>query len=221
MRESFLNHPTHSMIEDGRIIKRRLLDGSVQMGLISKTDNAEFRKRFMPEGMPLAGKGARLWEPDISECFPICYGVIDPRSDVAKKTMESLESLWSQAWEGGGYGRYNVDSEPDSPGPWPFATMYMAVSAFEAGDFPRLQRALEWLIDSAGPGGSWFEFLGDRPTPPLPPTGIIVWAWAQWITLVVKHILTANVKDDQLIIMPKLGGFMGELRFRDSSVIIS
>ena len=218
MRESFLNHPTHSMIEDGRIIKRRLLDGSIQSELIPPSGNTEFRKQFMPEGMPLTSAGARAWEPDISECFPICYGVIDPRSDVAKKTLEALDALWSQAWEGGGYGRYNVASEPDSPGPWPFATMFMAAASLEAGDTETVIRAMEWLVESAGAGGSWFEFLGDRPTPPLPPTGIIVWGWAQWITLVVKHILTAHVKDDQLIIMPKLGGFMGELRFRDSSV---
>jgi GH15 family glucan-1,4-alpha-glucosidase len=220
MRESFLNHPTHSMIEDGRIIKRRLLDGSVQNGLSMKSNDKEFLKSFVPKGMPLAESGERPWEPDISECFPICFGVIDPTSDIAKKTLESLDQLWSQAWEGGGYGRYNVLSEPDSPGPWPFATMFMAAALIESGDVERSQRAINWLIESAGAGGSWFEFFGDRPTPPLPPNGIIVWAWAQWITLVVKHLLVARVKDDELIITPRLGGFMGEMRFRDSSVSI-
>ena len=180
----------------------------------------EFQKQFMPEGMPLAEKGARLWEPDISECFPICYGVIDPGSDVAKNTIESLESLWSQAWEGGGYGRYNILSEPDSPGPWPFATMYMAAACLEAGDVQRVPRAMDWLIERAGAGGSWLEFYGDRPTPPLPPTGIIVWGWAQWIAMVVKHMLVARVENEQLVITPRLGGFTGKLRFRDTSVVI-
>src|SRR5665213_1449959 len=87
-------------------------------------------------------------------------------------------------------------------------------------EYERVPRALEWLIEKAGAGGSWFEFYGERPTPPLPPTGILVWAWAEWITLIVKHLLGAQVKDDQLIIRPRLGGFMGELRFRDSSVPI-
>jgi hypothetical protein len=220
MRESFLHHPTHAMIEDGQIIKRRLLDGSVQRELILPGDNADFQKNFVPDAMPLSGGGARPWEPDISECLPICYGVIDPRSDIAKKTLAALDVLWSQSWEGGGYGRYNVLSEPDSPGPWPFATMFMTSACLEAGEIIPAQRAIHWLIDKAGEGGSWFEFYGDRPTPPLPPTGIIVWGWAQWITLVVKHLLGAHVKDDELIVRPRIGGFLGELRFRDKHVAI-
>ncbi len=220
MRQSFLEHPTHSMIEDGRLIKRRLLDGSVQTELsLAKIDKA-FQQQFVPDGMPLASQGVRIWEPDISESFPICFGLIDPHSDVAKKTLETLDALWSQSWEDGGYGRYNVLSEPDSPGPWPFATMFMAAAALEAGDYEKAQRAIGWLIDRGGAGASWLEFYGDRPTPPLPPTGIIVWAWAQWITLVVKHLLVARVEEDQLVITPRLGGFTGELRFRDSSVPI-
>jgi GH15 family glucan-1,4-alpha-glucosidase len=220
MRQSFLEHPTHSMIENNRIIKRRLLDGSVQTELTITNTGSDFQKQFVPDGMPLATSGPKLWEPDISECFPIALGVIDPRSDTAKNTIETMDALWSQAWEDGGYGRYNVLSEPDSPGPWPLATMYMAAACLEAADTERGQRAISWLIEKAGAGGSWFEFYGDRPTPPLPPTGILVWAWAQWITLVVKHILGAQVKDDQLIIRPRLGGFSGELRFRDSSASI-
>ena len=220
MRQSFLEHPIHSMIEDGRIIKRRLLNGSIQKELSIAKINKDFQKQFVPDGMPLASSGPKSWEPDISECFPIALGVIDPRSEVAKNTVEAMELLWSQAWEDGGYGRYNVDSEPDSPGPWPLATMYMAAACLEAGDVERGQRAIGWLVDKAGAGASWLEFYGDRPTPPLPPTGILVWAWAQWIALVVKHLLGAQVKDDQLIIRPRLGGFSGELRFRDSSVLI-
>jgi GH15 family glucan-1,4-alpha-glucosidase len=101
MRESFLNHPTHSMIQDGRIIKRRLLDGSIQTELRPRWDDKEFQKRFSPEGMPLSSAISKQWEPDISECFPIAFGVIDPSSEIAKNTLASLESLWSQAWEGG------------------------------------------------------------------------------------------------------------------------
>jgi hypothetical protein len=220
MRTSFLEHPTHSMIEGGCIIKRRLLNGSIQTELKPQTGDSDFRSQFMPEGMPLAGKGERLWEPDVSEVFPICYGVIDPRSDVAKNTIEAMEILWSQAWEDGGYGRYNVLSEPDSPGPWSFATMFMAAACLEAGDVQRVPRAMDWLIEKAGAGGSWLEFYGDRPTPPLPPTGVIVWGWAQWIALVVKHMLLARVENDQLVITPRLGGFTGSLRFRDTSVPI-
>ncbi len=220
MRESFIAHPIHSMIEEGRIIKRRLVDGTIQTELAPHWADEDFQKRFVPEGMPLASKSPKLWEPDISECFPIALGVIDPRSEIALNTLARLESLWSQAWEGGGYGRYNILSEPDSPGPWPLATMYMTAAYLEAGNHDIVPRNLEWLIERAGAGGSWFEFYGDRPTPPLPPTGILVWAWAEWITLVVKHILVARVENDNLVITPRLGGFTGEIRFRDSRVVI-
>ena len=33
---------------------------------------------------------------------------------------------WNQAWTDGGYGRYHTSSEPDSPGPWPFASLFVA-----------------------------------------------------------------------------------------------
>ncbi len=220
MRESVLNHPTHSMIEGGRIIKRRLLDSSVQLELLPNWVDKEFQNRFSPEGMPLSEKGARVWEPDISECLPIALGVIDPQSEVARNTLEALETLWSQQWDGGGYGRYNIASEPDSPGPWPLATMYMAAAYLEAGDFEKAPRALDWLASKAGAGGSWFEFYGDRPTPPLPPTGILVWAWAQWITLVVRHLIHAEVHEDRLWLAPRLAGFKGDLRFRNGTVEI-
>jgi hypothetical protein len=220
MRESFLDHPTHSMIDGGQIVKRRLLDGSVQHALSTVGIDPQFAKDFVPDEMPLAKEGERAWDPDVSQCFPICYRLIDPRSDIAKKTIESMDILWSQAWEDGGYGRYNIMSEPDSPGPWPFATAFMAAACLEAGDYERAHRAMVWLIERAGAAGSWFEFYGDRPTPPLPPTGIIVWGWAQWITLVVKHMLCAHVKDDKLVITPRLGGFSGNLRFRDEFVAI-
>lgn len=219
LRTSFLEHETHSMIEDGVLIKRRLLDGSVQRTLSAKIE-PKFAEMFVPEGMPLAEEGEHPWDPDVSCLFPITLGILDPRSEAAKNTVAAMDSLWSQAWEGGGYGRYNVLSEPDSPGPWPFATAIVAGAALEVGDFERAQRAIAWLIDQAGPGGNWFEFYGERPTPPLPPTGIIVWGWAQWIILVVRHLLGARVKDGTLKLHPRLPAFQGEIRFRDTTVPI-
>jgi hypothetical protein len=80
------------------------------------------------------------------------------------------------------------------------------------------RRALEWLIEKAGAGGSWFEFYGDRPTPPLPPTGIIVWGWAEYVKLMVRHIMAARVIDNKLSASSKFAGIGGRLRFRDSFV---
>jgi GH15 family glucan-1,4-alpha-glucosidase len=220
MRTSFLEHPTHSMIESGHVIKRRLLDGSVQRALSNASIAEAFAEMFVPEGMPLAEEGEHPWEPDVSQCLPITFGILDPRSDAAKNTVAAMDAIWSQAWEDGGYGRYNVLSEPDSPGPWPFATAIVAGAALEVGDFERAHRAMAWLIHCAGSGGNWFEFYGDRPTPPLPPTGIIVWGWAQWIILVMRHFLGARVIDGELKLHPRLQGFTGEVRFRDRRVPI-
>jgi GH15 family glucan-1,4-alpha-glucosidase len=220
IRQSFLEHPTHSMVEDGKIIKRRLLDGSVQRALSRSNVDAVFASVFVPEGMPLSTEGEHPWEPDVSECLPIAFGLVDPRSDVAKNTVAAMDALWSQAWDDGGYGRYNILSEPDSPGPWPFATAIVAGAALEVGDFERAQRAMSWLIHYAGAGGNWFEFYGDRPTPPLPPTGIIVWGWAQWIILVVRHLLGARIIDGELKLHPRLAGFEGQIRFKDQMVQI-
>lgn len=222
IRNVFLHHPTHSLIEDNRLIKRRLLNGEVQYEV--KVDHVhgdqDYFQKFMPKGMPLANEGHAIWEPDVSECFPICYGLVSADSVVAKRTMSLLEMLWSQDWPGGGYGRYNILSEPDSPGPWPFATGFMAAAYLEMGEEHNALKAIEWLAKKAGSAGSWFEFYGDRPTPPLPPTGIIVWGWAQFVTLVVRHLLQAKVADNKLTVNPRVPNVKAELRFRDTRIII-
>ncbi len=220
LRNTFLHDKKYTFIDNDRIIKRRLLDGNVQyeIRIDHSIADEDFFRKFVPPGMPLASEGHALWEPDASEVFPICFGLIDGKSDVAKRTLEVLEMLWSQNWEGGGYGRYNVLSEPDSPGPWPFATGYMAAAYLEAGNVPMALRAIDWLTRRARQGGSWFEFYGYRPTPPLPPTGIIVWGWAQFVTLVVKHILGAQVKDGKLTLSPRIEGFHGQIRFKGEVV---
>src|ERR1051325_7844896 len=54
--QSFSSHETHSFIEDGKIIKRRLLDGSVQRELQAERtkENEDFFAKFMPNEMPLS-----------------------------------------------------------------------------------------------------------------------------------------------------------------------
>ncbi len=214
---SYKSHKIYSLIEDGKIIKRRLLDGSIQKELHveRKKESGDFFKKFMPDEMPLAKGSRHLLEPDVSQCFPIIYGLVDPKSDIARNTMQDLENLWSQAWDDGGYGRYDISGEPDSPGPWALATCFMAQAYFEMDELEKGMRAIYWLIEKAGSGGSWFEFYGERPTPPLPPTGILVWAWAQFITLVVKNIFGAKVVNDKLILSSKTEGFEAKMRFRN------
>lgn len=221
MKDSFFNHPTHSMIDEGRIIKRRLANGEVQRTLHYKKKDDKYLSSLVPDVMPLGSTREHYLEPDVAQCFPIIYGLIDAKSDVAVTTLAECEKLWSQAWDGGGHGRYNVSGEPDSPGPWPLATMFMASAQLEAGNTENAMRSLEWLIEKAGASGAWKEFYGERPTPPLPPTGVLVWAWAQYITLFVKHILVINLEGETLTTNARLKNIEAHIRFRGNYIDLS
>ncbi len=99
--------------------------------------------------------------------------------------------------------------------------MFMASAQFEVGDKDKAMRSLEWLIEKAGASGAWKEFYGERPTPPLPPTGILVWAWAQYITLFIKHILQVKVEGETLTSNARLEDIRANIRFRDNYIDLS
>ncbi len=220
IKKSFLSHPTHSFISKQAIIKRRLLDGSVQenLQLERKKENDDFFSRFVPKDMPLAKKGKHKLTPDVSQLFPILFGVVDPTSADAKNTIAEVAQLWSQEWDGGGLGRYDISGEPDSPGPWSLATILFAQSAIKCGEGQWVKKSMEWLVARAGSGGSWLEFYGERPTPPLPPVGILVWSWAEFATLVVRDLLRARVENNTLVLDPLLEGLTINIRFRDTMI---
>ncbi len=220
IKNSFLSHPSHSFISNGRIIKRRLLDGSVQSHLQLERTKAgdDFFSRFVPTDMPLAKKGDHKLTPDVSQLFPILFGVVDPTSVEAKNTIAEVAQLWSQQWDGGGLGRYDISGEPDSPGPWSLATLLFAQAAVKCGEGEWVKKSMEWLVARGGSGGSWLEFYGDRPTPPLPPIGILVWSWAEFSTLVVRDLLRARVENNSLVIDPLLEGLTVNIRFRDTMI---
>jgi hypothetical protein len=116
-----------------------------------------------------------------------------------------MQTLWNQRWKGGGYGRYHVTSEPDSPGPWPFASLFVARAALEAGDPATTRRVLDWLGRVPGArAASWLEFYGPRPVPPYPQVGIIPWTWAEIVFLVVHHMLGVRPGQDFLSLQPRL-----------------
>lgn len=206
MKESFLKHPKFSLVDGGRFVKRRLVTGEVQRTFEPPN------RQSMPKGMPLNVEPVSYCDPDASNVLPIMLGVVDPKSPLASKTLESMEHLWNQRWTTGGYARYDVTSEPDSPGPWPFATMFIARSYFEAGNDEKVWRSLQWLLDvQGGKAGSWLEYYGDRPTPPLPPVGIVVWTWGEIIAFFVHHMLGVRPNPRNLVIRPRLLKEMNEL----------
>jgi hypothetical protein len=199
MKRSFLSDPTFRMIEDGRLIKRRKRNGEWQKLSIPPNRNA------MPPGSPLATDENPALDPDTVVAFPIIYGMIDPRSELSLKTLEWVDTLWSQQWEGGGYSRYNTHSEPDPPSPWPFNSVMVARAHAEAGNDERVWRVLHWLTNlPTGKSGSWFEHLGPSITPPAPPVGIVGWIWYEIMALYVHQIVGLRPELNRLVVRPRL-----------------
>ena len=199
MRSSLLSHPRFSLVDSGRFIKRRLANGEVQRTFEPPDRNVA------PPSMPLHDEKINYCDPDASEAIPIMLGLVDGASDLARNTLAWMEKLWNQRWTGGGYGRYDVTSEPDSPGPWPFATLFIARAHLEAGNSEKVRRALDWLVSvQGGKSGGWFEFYGERPSPPLLPVGFIPWNWAEIVMLMVHHMLGVRPSPAELTIRPRL-----------------
>ena len=206
MNDSFFHHPKFSFVDDGRLIKRRLANGEVQRTFEPPNRQA------MPPGVPLNVESVSYIDPDAASVLPIMLGILDPKSTIGLKTLESMEYLWNQRWTMGGYARYNVTSEPDSPGPWPFATLFLARAYLEVGNDEKVWRALNWLLQvTGGKAGAWFECYTDRPVPPLPPLGIVIWTWAEIVMLVVHHLLGVRPGPKNLIIRPRLLGGLKEV----------
>ena len=199
MKTSFLNHPKFSLVSDGHFIKRRLATGGVQ------TTFEPPNRKSMPPGMPLQVEKISYCDPDSADVLPIALGLVDPSSELSLNTLRFIETLWNQRWNIGGYGRYDVTSEPDSPGPWPFATMFITRAYLEAGNHEMTWRALRWMLNvQGGKGGAWFEFNGDRPTPPLPPVGIVIWTWAEIVMCFMHNLFGIRPTPQSLRIRPRL-----------------
>ncbi|HMA54162.1 MAG TPA: hypothetical protein VKT17_06845, partial [Acidobacteriota bacterium] len=133
LRRAMLMDPEFPLVQAGAFIKRRGLDGRVQREIRPDPGST------LPHDAPLFGPGRHRLDPDTSAVLPIAWEFVDPESRLAARTLASMEKLWNQRWTGGGYSRYDVSSEPDSPGPWPFASIFIARAALEAGQ-PRTTR---------------------------------------------------------------------------------
>jgi hypothetical protein len=199
LRAAALTDRRHGFVRDGALVKRVNLDGTVQDRIEPVPDS------MMPAGAPLLRPDAHWLNPDTCVTLPIAYRFVAPDSDLARRTLDSVEPLWNQEWQTGGYGRYHVSSEPDSPGGWPFASVFVARAAVEAGVPERAWRVLRWLDSAVGaPAGSWFEFYGPRSSPPYPQVGVIPWTWSEVIALLVENVLGVRPRADGLHVAPRL-----------------
>ena len=199
LRHAMLAHPTFALVDARGFIKRRRLDGSVQECAIPLPDAR------LPSSVPLARPGEHRLNPDTSSVLPIVFGCVEPSSPEAANTLAETERLWNQAWSNGGYGRYDVSSEPDSPGGWPFASLFVARAAVEAGQYERAWRVLRWLDRLPGAAaGSWFEFYGPRVAPPFPQVGIVPWTWAEMLFLLIYDVLGVRPDERHIRLRPHL-----------------
>jgi len=199
LRGAMLEDPTYRLIEHGHFIKRRRADGSWQRTIDAEPDCG------LPRDVPLLQDGPHFLDPDTSSSLPVAHTFIDPSGDLARNTLAHIEGLWNQCWEGGGYGRYHASSEPDSPGAWPFPSLFVARAYVEAGDDAKVWRVLRWLARSpGGAAGTWFENDGPRIAPPYPQVGIPPWNWAELITLFVHHLVGVRPDHAGLTIRPHL-----------------
>ena len=214
IREAMLFDPKYALVENGHFIKRRRVDGQIQQEVIIGKESK------LPQGVPLTQDYSHFLNPDSSSVLPIVWGFIDPKSELAVRTLEHIERLWNQTWDSGGYSRYNVTSEADSPGAWPFASLFIARAYFEAENDEKVWRVLNWLNSVPGSkSGATFEFYGPRPVPPWPQIGIAPWYWAEILILFVHHFLGIRPSKDKLRIRPilleGLNNGQTKIRFRD------
>ncbi|MDZ7265588.1 MAG: hypothetical protein ONB16_13520 [candidate division KSB1 bacterium] len=199
IKYQMLHDPKYRLLDERGFIKRKRMDGSVQETMTAQA------AAMLPKGVPLSSNCQHFLNPDTSAALPIAFGFIEPKSAVAFATMNSLEQLWNQTWDSGGYGRYHVTSEPDSPGPWPFASLFLARAYLEMGEYDKVWRILNWLqAIPGGQSGAWFEFYGERLAPPFPQVGIPPWTWAELLLLLLHHCAGFQPELDHLFLRPKL-----------------
>ena len=195
IQEAMLNHPTRSLVEDGRLIKRRSVNGDRVRVIRFPAAAAD---------VPLKTERVNLAEPDATMALPIAFGLVDPGSPVARGTLEELEKLWNARWFGGGYERYHSSGQCDQPGPWTFATCFILRAQHEAGLFDRSRRTLEWLNTvQGGRTGSWFEEI------PLvrsqaSTAGILPWTSGEISLFMVRHLLGVRFEQQTLVLKPAL-----------------
>ncbi|MBN1542719.1 hypothetical protein JW992_11290 [candidate division KSB1 bacterium] len=199
LKTAYLYHSVYRLVEKERLVKRKDLSGQVQQKLLSPVVDA------IPPGMPLAQSIPHPLNPDSSAALLIAWEEIEAKDSIATATLADLELLWNQRWQTGGYGRYHVDSEPDSPGPWPFASLFIARAHCQADNSSAVWRVLHWLQGLPGAeSGAFFEFYGQRPIPPCPQIGFTPWSYAEILLLLVYQILGVRVNNDSVRICPHL-----------------
>ena len=132
--DAVLRHPEKALVDHGHLIKRRNMTGEI-------ADGPGAFRGFAAD-VPLNTERAHRLMPDASMALPLALGVVDASSALGRQTLELLDPLWNTRWADGGYDRYHTSSQPDQPGPWPFATTFILRAQHEAGLWGRSRRSV-------------------------------------------------------------------------------
>jgi hypothetical protein len=210
MWNSVLNDPKMKLVDGGKLIKRRNVDGKI-------FDLVKSPHPYMRGGGddPMNTELFHAYNPDSASALPIALGVLDPHSEIAKATLADMERIWNERWTTGGYGRYATSSEVCQNGPWPLATFAVMRAQHDAGMMEKSRRSLEWLA-TAGPSGAWTEsfnnIVHNRPSGP------IVWATGEMTLFAVRHVVGVRFEGSLLVVKPAPypgnGPLVADLRFR-------
>jgi len=213
--EAMLRHPSRSLVDRGALIKRRNVDGTI-------ADLIPGPQPAVRKDDPYSTEAFHRLNPDASYALPIVLRVVDPRSDLSRKTLDRLEEIWNARWTFGGYERYHSSSQQDQPGPWTFATASIARAQHDAGLYDRSRRSLEWLLQiQGGNAGAWFEEI-PLIRSQMPTSGIVPWTSAEVVLFMVRHWLGLAFEGHDLVLRPNLfpqnSGCSADLRFRSSRI---
>ncbi|MBI9060697.1 MAG: hypothetical protein JEZ14_01830 [Marinilabiliaceae bacterium] len=195
IEDAMLTHPQKKLVNEGHLIKRRNVGGEM-VDVV--------KMKGWVDGSPASTEHFSRLMPDATLALPISLRIVDPRSELAKNTLDVLEGLRNLRWSMGGYERYHSSSQGDQPGPWPFATTFIMRAQHEAGDLENSRRALQWIYDHAGGRtGAIYEEI------PLLRTqqkgsGLLPWNSAEISYFMVHHMLGIKFKGDRMFIKPAL-----------------
>ncbi len=209
IQNAMLSDPKFALVEQGRLIKRRAVSGEWERFI---------RFPASANDVPMQTEQVHLVEPDATMALPIALGIVDPRSELARNTLDELEKLWNARWFGGGYERYHSSGQVDQPGPWSFASCFILRAQHEAALLDRSRRTLEWLNTvQGGRAGAWFEEI-PLARSQAATAGILPWSSAEISLFIVRHVLGIRFEERAVAVRPALYAgsppVRADLRFR-------
>ena len=198
-KQILFEDPTFRFIEEGRLIKRRTLDGRWQRYMIPAN------RATMPPGPRWHSTTNRNVNPTVRMSIQSSTNMSIPKGKLRAIPSNGWMFCGTSSGIFGGYSRYNTTSEPDLPGPWPIASLLIARAAVEMGDDDRAWRAIDWVATiHGGKSGGWFERYAPSITPPAPPVSVVGWAWAETVLLMVHHLMGFRPGLDGIVVRPRL-----------------